>query len=155
MKPRAIASSPFQFTVFLDLDCEVRSSLDKLFSWSTRGLVMGKDRYPFSNYGKLFRRDHFFNSGVIAVHQSHVVIPRWIEATEHLHDKLRGDQEILNLTIYENEIPVVVLPEHFHQLRLDGDHPEAKIMHWTGEAGKAEIQNRLKGSDSLLDSDET
>lgn len=141
MKPYVMLKTPFKHTVFLDLDCEVRRNLDDLFGWSTKGLVLGRDLHPFSKYGKLFRRDHFFNSGLIGLESRHAVLSLWREATEHLHDKLRGDQEILNLTIYENELPVVVLPEHYHQLRLDGDHPDAAVMHWTGPAGKKWIRS--------------
>lgn len=143
-KPLAIESSPYTNILFLDLDCEVRSALHDAFRWCQGGLVLGQDLHPPNAYGKLFRRDHFYNSGLIAVRRDHPVIALWRDAVRELHQVLPGDQEILNLTIQEHEIPVLVLPEHYHQLRLAGDHPEARVMHWTGQAGKRVIRDSLE-----------
>lgn len=143
-KPFVLADSPFSHTLFLDLDCEVRAPVDELLGWSAHGLVLGRDRHPMRAYRKLFRRDHFFNSGVVATARSNPVVGLWCEATLRLYRELRGDQEILNLVLLEHELPVVALPEHYHQLRLDGDHPDARIMHWTGPAGKDMIRHQMR-----------
>lgn len=145
-KPFVIRESPFARTVFLDLDCEVRAPLPELFGWCDQGIVLGRDLHPIRQYRKFFRRDHFFNSGVVSVRRDNPVIDLWCGATEELHTDLRGDQEILNLILLEHEIPVVVLPDHYHQLRLDGDHPAAKVMHWTGPLGKEIIRAKIDAS---------
>ncbi|HRQ87545.1 MAG TPA: hypothetical protein PLA50_02035, partial [Bacteroidia bacterium] len=108
-KPLAIEASPFTNLLFLDLDCEVRGALNDALQWCQDGLVLGQDLHPPNAYGKLFRRDHFYNSGLIAVRRDHPVIALWRDAVRELHQVMRGDQEILNLTIQEHEIPVLVL----------------------------------------------
>ncbi len=143
-KPFAIAQSPFEFTLFVDLDCELRRDPALALSWARQGIVLGRDRHPMGKYRKLFREGFFFNSGLIAVSRDNPIIEAWCRDTRKLHDKLRSDQEILNLTLCEEEAEIVALPEHFHQLRLDGDHPEATVMHWTGDTGKRHIRRLME-----------
>ena len=143
-KPFAISQSPFAHTVFLDLDCELRKNINSILAWSQSGIVLGKDLAPKGKYRALFRGDCFFNSGVVGVLAGSPVVTEWQRETRQLADRMRGDQEILNLVLYENEAKVVVLPPHFHKLRLEGDHPEASIMHWTGPAGKKHIREQIR-----------
>lgn len=142
-KPFAIASSPFDMTVFSDLDCEIRGKLLPMFPWIDQGLVLGNDLYPLGVGRKLFRESCYYNSGLIGIHSNSPTLSRWCSETLKLHEILRSDQEILNLVIYESEATIVELPDHFHQLRLDGDHREAVVMHWTGERGKSHIKKRI------------
>ncbi len=143
LKPFALAASPYERSIFLDLDCEVRSDISEMFNWSEHGIVLGHDKHPMGKYRRLFRGAMFFNSGVIGVTQGAPIINQWCQSVGELHHLLRGDQEVLNLSLYENEATIVELPPHFHQLRLDGDHPQAKIMHWTGPAGKEHIRRKI------------
>lgn len=142
-KPFVLQQSPFTRTVFLDLDCEIRTPIPELFQWCDKGIVLGRDLHPMRQYRKLFRNDFFFNSGVIGAQRGNPVIDLWCDATRKLFADLRGDQEILNLTLVEHEIPVIVTPDHYHQMRLDGEHPAAKIMHWTGPSGKEIIKAKI------------
>ena len=100
-------------------------------------------------YRRLFRKDHFYNSGVVGIPRHHDIIDLWISETQELHAQLRGDQEILNLAIYQNQIPVIALPDGYHQLRLDGFNPSATIMHWTGPTGKEKIRRDISDNTSL------
>lgn len=142
-KPFAIAISPFARTVFCDLDCEIRGDLEPLFTWCEQGIVLGEDPFPIGKYRKLFRIGNFFNSGLIGVRKESEVIQKWCDETIQLHDGFRSDQEILNLVLHEQEMNVVVLPEHFHQIRLSGDHKDSQVMHWTGEPGKDYIRSQI------------
>lgn len=142
-KPFAIRQSQKKRVVFCDLDCEVRGSLLPLFHWCKEGITLGQDLHPVGRHRKLFREGCYFNSGLIAVDPKADIIRQWGDEIERLHGIMRSDQEILNLTLYEQETLVVSLPEHFHQLRLDGDHEDAKVMHWTGPDGKAHIRRAM------------
>ncbi len=143
-KPFAVSNSPFDYTVFSDLDCEIRGNLSPIFSWSQHGLVLGNDLFPLGNSRKLFRERFYYNSGLIGVKRDNPILDRWCDETEKIHDVFRSDQEILNLVIYESEAKIVELPKHFHQLRLDGDHENAVVMHWTGPPGKAYIRKNIE-----------
>lgn len=143
-KPFAIAQSPFDRTVFCDLDCEVRGDISLLFHWPGEGISLGKDLIPSGRYRKFFRERYYYNSGLVGIHTGDSVLVNWCDETLKLYRKFRSDQEILNFTLYETEATIVELPEHFHQLRLAGDHPDAVVMHWTGLPGKNHIQKRMK-----------
>jgi len=143
-KPFALALSPFDRTIFCDLDCEVRRDLSAMFGWSEAGIVLGQDLFPDSQYRKLFRQGCYYNSGLISVGHTNPIIEHWCEETRNLHTSLRSDQEILNLCLYEAESLVVELPPHYHQLRLSGDHADATVMHWTGGHGKTNIRREME-----------
>lgn len=142
-KPFAITASPYEITIFSNLDCEIRKNISDMFSWAEHGLVLGNDLYPMGNNRKLFREHQYYNSGLICLLQNNPTIAQWCSKSKELHELLRSDQEILNLVIYESEATVVELPPHFHQLRVDGDHEKAVVMHWTGSPGKIHIRKQM------------
>ena len=129
--------------MFSVLDSEIRGNLSPIFPLGDQGLVLGNDLYPIGIGRKLFRENCYYNSGLIGVHHNSPILSQWCSETLKLHETRRSDQEILNLMIYESEATIIELPDHFHQLRLDGDHKEAVVMHWTGERGKAHIRKSI------------
>lgn len=143
-KPFAILNSPFEATVFSDLDCEIRGDISQMNLWSSDGLVIGNDLFPVGESRKLFREKFYYNTGLIGVRKDNPIISSWCEETVNLHSTLRSDQEVLNLVLYEKEARIVELPAHYHQLRLEGDHKDAVVMHWTGDHGKNYIRKQIQ-----------
>ena len=130
-KPLACLLSPFQRTIWLDLDCEVRGALLPLFRYS---FAMAKDQLQPQNYIN-------YNSGVIAFHRNHPLLRDWADGCLRLHRDFRGDQEVLSYLIANKKAKIAILPPRFNWSRLRKDNPRAIVLHWHGAVGKSVIRH--------------
>jgi hypothetical protein len=127
-KPFALKQTPFDETVWVDLDCEIKGSLAPLFSkvhaYSKIALAMNLEEY---------------DTHVIAYHSTSPLLHRWAELCRWHSDRFLGDQEALTFLIQTEEIEVAELPSQYK-----GFHPEALIFHWADSWGKEVIRRGLK-----------
>jgi len=130
-KPFACLQSPFERTVWIDLDCEVRGSLYSLFNYS---FALAKDEFqPMLNYP-------MFNSGVIAFHRNYPLLKDWADYCNRFHHNFRGDQEVLSYLIAERKADITTLPPNFNWSRCKEESPEIIILLWHGSIGKSVIK---------------
>ncbi len=154
-KPLACLLSPFDETVWMDLDCEVLSSIESIFSYlEEEDLAIALDRVSAIPEGFSPETDPedrmLFNGGVIAYRKGSEIVKEWARIAlieSHLY---WGDDYILSAIIHRLQGKVQVLPPIYNWRLADGVPFYAKIIHWCGEWGKACIlkQGGLKG---LLD----
>ena len=76
-------------------------------------------------------------TGVVACGYGYPVVEEW--AKEVLLRQHRGVQEALDAIRDRVGQRLAVMLGHFLRLRLDADHSDALVMHWTGDAGKRAI----------------
>jgi hypothetical protein len=166
-KPLAILRSPFRWTLWLDLDCEVRAPLGEAFAYADRGLAVTVDPYyrsmgvsPMCSTGILpvFVSSSVsasvvvpsgpsrpvLSTGVVAVRHCEPAAQTWAAQVMRRIGRLRDDQAALEEIREACGDRIVVMPRRFQHLRLDGtDNPEALVMHWTGPEGKRRIRERI------------
>lgn len=150
-KPLALLRSPFRQAVWLDMDCEVRGPLDRLFGFcSDNGLGAALDRGTPQPLREAMPHDApIYNGGVLAFNHGDPAVPQWASMTLALRSDRPGDasqgqpsdQETLALVLRRYaQGRVRAIPRDLVRLRLsDGDGP-ALIMHWTGPVGKKHIR---------------
>ncbi|NIP96010.1 MAG: hypothetical protein GWO24_22265, partial [Akkermansiaceae bacterium] len=92
----------------IDLDCEVRGSLQPIFDLIGDRIVLAPD-CPMGEYAKVFVPGIFFNSGVVGVSRDNPLLATWEEETLRKHPHFRSDQEILNFVLYQGGVEVVAL----------------------------------------------
>ena len=146
-KPIALDKSPYEYSVWIDLDCQVNKDLHILLKYAMQGFAVTID-----TYGAYFcKMKNPVASGVVGVTKGHKILKDWVKLTREQHGKYRGDQEVLNqitkkyktsLTKYNSEI--MIMPQEMQWLRLAGENKNAAIMHWTGKDGNAIIKQRMK-----------
>ena len=133
-KPLALLKTPFENTVWLDVDCEVRGDLSPIFEFAD-GFAMAKEQtpydYPFVMY----------NSGVIAFQKNHLTLHDWALWCQTKNHLFRGDQEAFSQMIDEKKTPITELPPPFNWSRRMEENPDALILHWHGNHGKFVIRN--------------
>ncbi len=127
-KPLACLLSPYQKSIWVDLDCEIRYSLKPLLSYPS--LAIAKDIDP-----------HLYNSGVIVFEYGLPLIEAWAEAAFDSNHLYAGDQDILSKLLDSH--PFHELPQIYNWSRCYGENPEAVIYHWHGRHGKTVIAHRL------------
>lgn len=141
-KPFALLHSPFQRTIWLDLDCEVLAPLQPLFELCSTEAQLGIMREFRSNFLPHFHPDILYNSGVIVFEHGASLIEKWAEGCMSLTDQFVGDEQLLSHLINTLQIPVKELPDVFNWRASAADwiNLHAVIWHWVCPAGKEYIR---------------
>lgn len=139
-KPLACLLSPYQQSVWIDLDCEVRGSIAALFTLCAHpsGIAMAQDLYdPLSE-------EIGFNSGVIVFKQGIQILEDWADQAFEKNHLYAGDQSILSWIIQEQKLSIAELPPIYNWSRRREENREAIIVHWHGKQGKEVIVHQIR-----------
>ena len=129
-KPFACLRTPYERTIWLDLDCQVMGSLTKLFDACS---------HPSGVALCLDKNAPVYNSGVIVFRRDAPILQEWADQALEKSGLFRGDQDLLTAIIDKRAI--YELPAIYNWPFNYGANPDAVITHWIGAAGK-EILNR-------------
>lgn len=136
-KPLACLQSPFQHTLWIDLDCQILASLTPLFSLSHRGIAMARETFHSSEMPLSY------NAGVILFEYKDPLIEAWAEYAVAYNHEFRGDQDALNALIAEQKRLITEIPEIYNWSRCHSLNPQAAIVHWHGPHGKTHIAHQI------------
>lgn len=134
-KPFACLASPFERSLWIDIDCEVRGAVAPLFDYP--GLAMAKDQIALNLPYPVY------NSGVLLFRRGEKWIADWAEEAKRRHDQFRGDQELLSWMIAQKKGQVTELPAIYNWSRTLEDNERAVIYHWHGNGGKGVIRHQM------------
>lgn len=133
-KPFALAQTPFDETIWVDLDCEITGSLAPLFHkihvHSKMALALESEQT-------------IYNSGVIAYHRNSPLLQQWTDLSYRHNDQFLGDQDVLTFIINQENIEVTELPSKYNWVVREGINFEAIILHWAGKWGKEVIRRQV------------
>jgi len=137
-KPLACVQSPFDRTIWVDLDCEIRGPLNPLFALAehSSGIALAKDLEEQKPY-------QIYNSGVIVFQRNIPLLHTWAQESFRQNHLFRGDQELLSFLIAEQKLPIAEVPLLYNWSRCRGDEPKAVVRHWHGELGRSVIKHEL------------
>lgn len=133
-KPLGCLQTPFQRTLWIDLDCEIRGNLSSLFEYTPLGLVHDHDTKEYPIY----------NSGVISYSRSLPLIETWAKLSVKENEKFVGDQDVLSYVIHQNAQAPSQIPKIYNWSRILEENNEAVILHWHGDHGKVVIQSQIQ-----------
>lgn len=144
-KPYAFLSSPFEVTLWLDLDCEVKTNIEPLFSLLPKdaeiGMVKEERLILFSPAGL-----NSYNTGVVLFRKKAPILSRFLEFSKLYRDEYLGDQEILSLAIEHDQPKMIQLPCIYNWDPKQGERSDAAIYHYMGQKGKEEIKQKMEHS---------
>lgn len=136
-KPFALQQTPFDETIWVDLDCEITGPLAPLFqkihTYSKMALALEINRST---------EEEVYNSGVIAYHRSSPLLEHWTDLSFRHNDRFLGDQDVLTFIINSENIEVTELPSKYNWVVREGVNFEAIILHWAGKWGKEVIRRQ-------------
>ena len=89
-KPLACLQTPFERSIWIDLDCEVRGGLGGLFE--SYGESLSLTRYPGA-----------YNSGVIIFQHGVPIFEKWADLSLDQNHLFRGDEDVLNWILQHDE----------------------------------------------------
>ncbi len=144
-KPFGLQQSPFNQTIWLDVDCKIQSSLDLLFDTPGFGIVIN-DSYgqEWAQKYKIFRSSDtlLLNSGVLVFKKNCSVIKAWADKTLSEGADYVLEDVLLSELIFDKKLPITYLPESYNAY-----WPLAKedtcIVHYKNPSGKAIILQEM------------
>jgi hypothetical protein len=142
-KPLALLASPYEYTAWIDLDCEILTPVDPLFEYADPVAIAReteRSRLREEGRGILLKGQPLYNSGVIVYKKKTALIERWAEICLEKHASFFGDQDALSYLIANERFDFVELPAIFNWRMSQGLHFDARIIHWAGSWGKAFIK---------------
>lgn len=146
-KPFAILRAPFQKMLWMDLDIEVRGSVQHLFDYAQGDTIgAGHDTYE----PKAFRKHmpeggKLYDSGLLAIEHDSSVVVKWCEMIMGASRGFYfGDHEVLSLALRDLNMPLKEIPKSVHRMRVEGSVDGLTTMHWTGPQGKDYIRRSMR-----------
>lgn len=137
-KAGSCLASPYEKTVWIDLDCEIVRPLQGIEKWADlKGIAMALDvgapslQYPV------------YNSGVIVFRKNHPLIEEWAKQSLCSNHRFRSDQDLLSWIIADKGFELQELPPLYNWGIGYGEQDEVVIYHWMGDAAKSALRNRL------------
>lgn len=149
-KPLALQKTPYERTIWIDLDCQIRSDLSPLFAAcrNPAGLAIVRDRDPEEenrelDYGLTYPDEVTYNGGLIVFEKGSTVIEEFARMSMTCSHEFLGDQSILSRILYLKKLPFTELPRRYNALRESHRSRETAIYHWVCPAGKKLIRSRI------------
>lgn len=143
-KPFACIKSPYQETYWIDIDTFIIKPLHSLFEYDLTHIALPKEVLRVLNPTKLCLGEIIYNTSVVGYKKNSPVIKKWVQKTRYWNHRYLGDQDILSRIIFEDTIPVTVLPSIFNVRPQDGIPPDTFIIHFGNIAKKTLYQKVYK-----------
>ena len=144
-KPQTLYDAPYTYKCWIDIDCEVTQNISEIFDFvEDEKIALTED--PCRR--KEIAGEEWLATGVIVLKDKPQILEHWTERCKET--KWRGDQEVLHDILKKDEWRklINVMPLNYQWLRLllarGKDHPDKKIVHWTGPAGKEIILQKIR-----------
>jgi len=144
-KPQTLIDAPYEYKCWIDIDCEVLTNIDEIFDF-VDGTNIAVTPDPCRR--KEVEGEEWLATGVNVVKGVPDILKLW--ANNCYNTNLRGDQEVMHYILKDDKWRenIVVMPLEYQWLRIllarNIDHPNKKIIHWTGPAGKEIIRKKIK-----------
>lgn len=142
-KPFCLLHTPYQNTVWLDLDCQVRADLFDLFLYAEndQGIGLAPTDEMNASFQKLAGWDvslsHHINSGVIVYKHGCSTIKAWVESIKNWDLKFYGDQDLLAEILHRENKKLEEVPRIYNwRVNKWGENPSSFIAHYAGDARK-------------------
>jgi len=139
-KPIALLDSPYQKTLWVDIDCEILSSIHPLFEFCSSSCPFALVREISTDYLPLFHPQVKYNGGVIVYMKEAGILKKWADAARSQNDQFWGDDPLLSHLICQYRYPIQEIPPIWNWRMSDGFNPLAHIYHWVGSGGKEYIR---------------
>ncbi len=141
-KPFAFLESPYERSIWIDLDCEILTSIAPLFEYFEKEAELGIVRDFLFSHLPRFHPEVAYNSGIVVFEHGSKLIQTWAEEALRSNHLFWGDDPLLAHLINTLRIPVIEIPEIWNWRLSQGFNLNVNIVHWTGTGGKGYIREK-------------
>ena len=149
-KPLALALSPFDKTLWLDLDCEVRGDLEALMSLPLPSDGLGATFCGSGCFIKNLGSGEIipvpkYSTGVLLAEKNSALLTEWVELVKG-KISFYTDEECLGFLVERKQRPMTLIPCEYNWPAANwGENSMAFIYHWMGKEGKQRIKALVDG----------
>lgn len=135
-KPFFYLQTPYERTIWIDCDCEIKTHLAPYFKLSDKtGLALRKEKdsdlLPVH-----------YNSGVMVYRWGHLALQMLVDQAVDSNSQFCSDDHLLSVILEKEQIPVTVLPESYHRIRKESEEG-ALIYHYNSANGKKILRAKI------------
>lgn len=141
-KPFALCRSPYEKTLWLDLDTQVRASLGPLFQFDLGEGGIGVAAEPeWSQQLNLSRQiitpdEIMYNAGVVIYNRDSKIVQEWAKQSVSRNHLFCSDQQLLVDVLFREKLSFASLSPIYNWTVDREVNPDAVIVHWWGNASK-------------------
>lgn len=135
-KPFLLLRSPYERTVWMDLDCEVRGSILPLFDYCN-----GENGFSILSFP--IEEIEVYNTGVIVSRNRAVIPKKWAEHTYSHNEKHFGDETILMEVIEKEGLKLTPHPLIYNWPTMIPQDGGTVIRHHVGKYAKIKILKEM------------
>ncbi len=149
-KPLAMLQSPFVRTLWTDLDCEIKGSIQPLFENCNNKIgfaIAPQPEFALQNYikkGLLEPGQKTYNAGVVVYRYQSPLVLKWAQGVAERNQLFPGDSDLLADIIRAEKIVIHELSQLYNWRMAQGANPRAVIVHWVADWGKQHIRESLQ-----------
>ncbi|WP_420421722.1 hypothetical protein [Simkania sp.] len=141
-KPFAFLKTPYEQTLWLDIDTFVIKPLSSLFELDLNRIALTQDCYRSYNPTKLLPEEVSYATSIVGYTKNHPLIEKWAQKAQEWSHLFLGDQEILSRLICEDKAPITPLSPIFNAKPRANLSPDTFIVHF-GSVGKSELYRKI------------
>ncbi len=147
-KPLAIALSPFEKTLWLDLDCQIRASLEPLFSLPLSSTKFGATPCGSYFYAHNLSKDLVYlidkyHTGVVLTEKSSPLLHQWTDSITS-DPSFRTEEGPLSFLAAKNNLPITEISRLYNwSVFTWGENNDAAIYHWLGKEAKEYLRRLI------------
>lgn len=155
-KPFSLLKSPYRRTVWLDLDCQVRGSIQPMFELCENegGFAAAPEHQPSQNLnmqrGMIAPGQTMYNAGVLVFHQNSKIVQEWADRSIDQNRRHCSDQQLMAVVLNARKYAFTSLSPFYNWTADRGCTPDVVILHWWGDAGKQAIIAMIERMTTLL-----
>lgn len=149
LKPQAMLNTPFEKTIWIDIDCQINTSLEEVMKNFPKDRekilisaesIVGQQFYHY--YG--IEDTKVYNSGVVGYYRNSKIINDWNQLCLKENQRFFGDQNALSHLINKNPSCCVELDRKYNFNPFAEEISDPLIIHWVGGRGKQKILEMMK-----------
>ncbi len=136
-KPFAMLASPFDTTLWLDLDCQVKGKIDALIHLTGEIALAPEPARSQHMTGNQYSDEIYtlYNSGVV-IFKKEKLMEHFVANVMQKSQYFMGDQEILSWTLHRQGYQPQIISPMYNWRPMCGENPHAVIIHHVGAHGK-------------------
>ena len=149
-KAFSLLHTPYDKSLWIDLDCEVKKPIDPLFDFCEEGdgfaVTYNVDHadVDWKKRGILLPHEKGYQVGVFSYKRKSPVIDKWLEDCYQNHKQEFTEQSSLSHAIHKGKFQIFIFSNIYNWLEPDLEMPEIAIVHHVGSLLKRKLFSQIK-----------
>lgn len=148
-KPLAFLQTPYETTLWTDIDCQILKNIEPMFSLAEvpDGFASSYDKAQnekyFQDHSILKCKVKCYQVGVLVFKRHSKVISNWVKYCYTQNNQEYSEQSALSHILHENNFDITHFSDNYNWFQPDMKNPHAMIVHHTGDFNKRRLMSTI------------